>query len=802
MRFANSSWLHPSCTCNKRYGLALAAFTSCCMAQQQWRCDADESSKERESIRRRPSLLYYHPKTSYRWLIFHATRAHINVVSSEGLLIKSSQGQQVNEKLVRQSRKEKYDVDWKKPLGQGAFGAVYLGRDKITGEKVAIKEIIQHKDSYEREVDALYHVQIHGGHPHICDLREYFADGQKYYIVMDHVNGGEMFDHLIQTGPYSEADAARFVREVASALAFCHGISLVHGDLKPENIMMSSARSTDAGIKLVDFGGAQILQERGKVSGSNATSKTIAPTSRAKTPAYCPPEDLEDKMAPLAPSSDVWALGIIVYIMLTGLHPFDLTGEASDDDVEKSILSRKSPPIRNSPITAHLSSSAIDLLEKLIVWDPANRMTAMEMLEHPWVRGETARKDKIVDSDKRLGMFFKEFKSKLEAKVFADIVSWSDNKPEDVAKKTSLMERSFRALDSQHKGYLTCKDLQQKVSATSGEQKSNEDADTPGAPLSLSGFSDLLSENMKNRYFDAGQVVYTEGDVGNHMYFINSGTIEVTTSDGSTARRSQGDFFGEGALLHPKRIRSASIKCITPVHAIEISREYFDKYLASSETELTLSLREKDRTRKRNRAKTILRLQLNLQSREFREGEYLFKVGEAGDALYIMEEGEAHVLVDGHVAFVVKVGDVCGEHSLILGRPRNTSAVCVSENGCRVQAMKARDFYDLYHSSSGIRDSLRELCMRREIQKAIVRKTNESFPSTESLRSAFDAAANGRGELSLDGLRELLISFDPSLSEEEIMETLESMDVMKKGAVTFHEFSHIFGMDETKAASI
>jgi len=75
---------------------------------------------------------------------------------------------------------------------------------------------------------------------------------------------------------------------------------------------------------------------------------------------------------------------------------------------------------------------------------------------------------------------------------------------------------------------------------------------------------------MKNKYFPKGHIVYREGDIGNHMYFINSGTISVETSAGSTVTRGPGDFFGEGALLHPKKIRSASIRCITPVHAMEI----------------------------------------------------------------------------------------------------------------------------------------------------------------------------------------------------------------------------------------
>ena len=80
-------------------------------------------------------------------------------------------------------------------------------------------------------MEALLHIRQHGGHPNICRLRENFDEGQYYYLILDLVSGGEMFDHLVNQGPYSEADAARLIREVASALAFCHGIGLVHGDL-------------------------------------------------------------------------------------------------------------------------------------------------------------------------------------------------------------------------------------------------------------------------------------------------------------------------------------------------------------------------------------------------------------------------------------------------------------------------------------------------------------------------------------------------------------------------------------------
>lgn len=131
------------------------------------------------------------------------------------------------------------------------------------------------------------------------------------------------------------------------------------------------------------------------------------------------------------------------------------------------------------------------------------------------------------------------------------------------------------------------------------------------------------------------------------MYFINSGTVEVITSDEIKNSRYPGDFFGEGALLHPLGTRSSTIKCKTPVHVIEISREYFEKYMASSDG-LVLSLREKDKIRKRNRAKALLKLQSGMIKEVSKEGEKLYKEGDAGDSMYIVEEGKVDVTTSGH----------------------------------------------------------------------------------------------------------------------------------------------------------
>lgn len=219
-----------------------------------------------------------------------------------------------------QSMHSKYRTNWSNPIGEGAFGAVYKSTNRQTGDGVAMKKIpkkLTDNTSFQNEVNALVQVRNNGGHPHICSLKEIFEDGRYYYMVLDLVSGGEMFEHLITLGAYSEADASRLVKEVAAALCFLHGIGIVHGDLKPENLMLSTDRAEDSTIKIVDFGCAQISED------GSVTSKSSA----GNTPAYCPPEVLENTTAPITPAMDVWGLGIILYIMLTGLHPFDLNGK-------------------------------------------------------------------------------------------------------------------------------------------------------------------------------------------------------------------------------------------------------------------------------------------------------------------------------------------------------------------------------------------------------------------------------------------------------------------------------------------
>ena len=137
--------------------------------------------------------------------------------------------------------------------GSGSFWPerVHDGvRDGGTGMNAPREE----HDEFRREMNALLHIRACGGHPNICQLRENFEEARDFILVLDLIEGGEMFQYLIDNGAYSEWEAARLIREVASALAFLHGVGLVHADLKPENLMLTSKNKDEATIKVVDFG--------------------------------------------------------------------------------------------------------------------------------------------------------------------------------------------------------------------------------------------------------------------------------------------------------------------------------------------------------------------------------------------------------------------------------------------------------------------------------------------------------------------------------------------------------------------
>ena len=257
-----------------------------------------------------------------------------------------------------------------------------------------------------------------------------------------------------------------------------------------------------------------------------------------------------------------------------------------------------------------------------------------------------------------------------------------------------------------------------------------------------------------------------------------------------------GSCFGEGALIAPHKLRSASVRAVTPVHAIEISREYFEKYMAK-ENDAVINLREKDKARKRTRAKRILKLQQQMEPKQAAYGEFIYKEGDGGLQCYILEDGSVDISVNNHSVFQVQEGEMFGESGVVLGLPRNTAAKCISPGGCKMHILRDYDFHKLLDSHPTLQESVRDTCYRREFQKAICMMTKKPFPKTEKdLKAAFDAIdINKSGALKLRNIRNAIMRLDVSFKESDVRSILQALDLDSSGEVSWTEFKRIFGYE-------
>eukprot|EP00826_Nyctotherus_ovalis_P011704 TRINITY_DN1304_c0_g2_i3.p1 TRINITY_DN1304_c0_g2~~TRINITY_DN1304_c0_g2_i3.p1 ORF type:complete len:340 (+),score=71.15 TRINITY_DN1304_c0_g2_i3:122-1141(+) len=208
----------------------------------------------------------------------------------------------------------------KKKLGEGSFGVVYEAIHKETGQKRAIKYISRSSASLEDEVKILKEIQIlkQMDHPNIVKLYEFYADSHSYYMVTELVEGGELFDEIERHGHFTEEDAAVVLSQMLSAVIYCHERRIVHRDIKPENILLEKVRDRIQ-LKVIDFGTAQMFGGAKKLTSTTGTAYYIAPEVLSKR--------YDEKC-------DVWSCGVILYILLCGMPPFNGN---TDDDILKAV---------------------------------------------------------------------------------------------------------------------------------------------------------------------------------------------------------------------------------------------------------------------------------------------------------------------------------------------------------------------------------------------------------------------------------------------------------------------------------
>ncbi|CAL9050310.1 unnamed protein product [Musa banksii] len=328
----------------------------------------------------------------------------------------------------------RYDLG--QELGRGEFGVTCLCTDKATGEHFACKSISKKKlrtavdvEDVRREVEIMRHLP---SHPNIVSLKDTYEDDTAVHLVMELCEGGELFDRIVARGHYTERAAAMVMRTIVEVVQNCHKHGVMHRDLKPENFLFGSKKE-NAPLKAIDFG-LSVFFKLGERF-----------TEIVGSPYYMAPEVLKRDYGP---EVDVWSAGVILYILLCGVPPF---WAESEQGIARAII-RSVIDFKRDP-WPKISDTAKDLVKRMLDPDPKRRLTAQEVLDHPWLQnankapnvnlGETVRS--------RLQQFSVMNKLKKKAlRVVAEHLS-----VEEVADIKNMFEK----MDVNKKGQITLEEL-------------------------------------------------------------------------------------------------------------------------------------------------------------------------------------------------------------------------------------------------------------------------------------------------------------------------------------------------------
>jgi len=268
-----------------------------------------------------------------------------------------------------------YDLE-KKKLGEGSYGSVCKAQNKSTKQIRAVKSIakaqMKNLDRFKQEIAIMKMMD----HPNIIKLFETFEDHRNIYLAMELCSGGELFDRIIEAGHFTEVQAATLMKQIVQAIFFMHENHVCHRDLKPENFLFQSKDKLEqTSIKIIDFG----------LSCQFTPGQVL--TTKAGTPYYVAPQVLAGKYDQL---SDLWSIGVIMYVMLCGYPPF--FGETDAEVLSKVRLGNFS---FNAADWKNVSEDAKNLIRMLLKMNPRDRFTAEQALNHVWIENKAPKASSV-----------------------------------------------------------------------------------------------------------------------------------------------------------------------------------------------------------------------------------------------------------------------------------------------------------------------------------------------------------------------------------------------------------------------
>ncbi|KAI3793699.1 hypothetical protein L1987_36319 [Smallanthus sonchifolius] len=358
-------------------------------------------------------------------------------------------------------------------LGHGQLGTTFLCVEKSTGNQYACKTIPKRRltmdediDHVRTEIQIMHHM---ASHPNVISIVGAYEDAVSVHVIMELCAGGELFDRIIERGHYTEKKASDISRVIVGVVEACHSLGVMHRDLKPEKFLFVNEEE-ESPLKTIHFGLSVFFKPGEMLYDTVGSAYYIAPEVLRKQ---------YDK------ECDVWSAGVIIYILLCGVPPFwDETEEGVYEQVLKGELDLESEPWPS------ISESAKDLIRGMLVRDVTKRMTAHEVLNHPWIQADGVAPDKPLDSAvvSRLKQFAAMNKIK---KMAVEVIAMSLS-----GEEIAGLREMFKTMDTDGSNQITLEELKEGLERAGVNLKDSEMTRLMEADgmIDYSEFVDMMEE--------------------------------------------------------------------------------------------------------------------------------------------------------------------------------------------------------------------------------------------------------------------------------------------------------------------